>query len=761
MKKNIINFSESSDRRTGFMSSESRHSFIIDEKRWPTVEHYVQAKRFQGTLYEDELRKAPNVFQLHRMVKGRKIRKTDSSGELVGSETVYGKKRYHSRRDWDDVKDDILEEAMQAKFDQNPRLQERLKETGSAMLVDEKDIRTGPILEAIRTEIDISEIPKVQTKKIKLRDIRSFDLTDKDNLVIYKYLEIYNLLKSTKITLEEIVPETLYTSSKLYISEILSTPWSDIYRTMPNYISLYNKVDKYVSTYRPQIYDVSVVTDHISALLMWMKNGLRKEQRDVFLSHVRKVEPRKRVRFGKDVPKKEKGASSKNIKRDKKNILEILRSESGEQAEQLTLRQLKKLHKKRFRRRLVIPKDQLIDYLRDVYAEGEHLEKPKGKRRKGLVPKKPKIPPKAPKLLEVVDKKGPTFEVWGESLKEFAPELLAIGGYYPKKKIRKRTVFDKSKIRFQRMYMEDVQKVMFKALPDQEKYIQAYQKWVQEKILDFVDMAIQLASLKNEQEITGEIIQYAINDIYGCHIELSWDFDLEFDYTPIIKDVLSKSKTYAKYSLTDDAQEMLSQYIERLGAMLVEPVESKKYLLGEENASYELFRERLEDLRTWFDVETEKQADQYGSLDSLQVFILRALSNIMVNMTAFEPTSEYDICIRSFLALLPPGNWRQGAMPYIESVIEDYEDGMDIDELEEILQEQYAIEFKLGDIKTIVVEHEKISDENVNVMCLVIFAAALHYLSPSLRKKQFDWLLRRVKKLADLGVAQLVKEIEV
>jgi ribA/ribD-fused uncharacterized protein len=99
----------------GEFSNFAPFPFTLKGKQWPTTEHYFQAQKFAGTEHEEEIRKLASP-----MVAARKGR----SRELP------------LRRDWESAKDNIMREALQAKFTQHPELQKLLLETGDAVLVE-------------------------------------------------------------------------------------------------------------------------------------------------------------------------------------------------------------------------------------------------------------------------------------------------------------------------------------------------------------------------------------------------------------------------------------------------------------------------------------------------------------------------------------------------------------------------------------------------------------------------------------------------
>jgi ribA/ribD-fused uncharacterized protein len=82
---------------------------------WRTTEHYFQAQKFAGTRHEEAIRLTPSPMVAARM--GR-----DRSKPL--------------RADWDAVKDDVMREAVLAKFQQHPSLRDLLLSTGDAQIVE-------------------------------------------------------------------------------------------------------------------------------------------------------------------------------------------------------------------------------------------------------------------------------------------------------------------------------------------------------------------------------------------------------------------------------------------------------------------------------------------------------------------------------------------------------------------------------------------------------------------------------------------------
>ena len=99
----------------GAFSNFSAHRIVLNEKTWRTVEHYFQAQKFAGTEHEEEIRREVSPMIVARMGRDRKR---------------------PLRPDWESVKDDVMREALRAKFSQHKDLREMLLGTGDATLVE-------------------------------------------------------------------------------------------------------------------------------------------------------------------------------------------------------------------------------------------------------------------------------------------------------------------------------------------------------------------------------------------------------------------------------------------------------------------------------------------------------------------------------------------------------------------------------------------------------------------------------------------------
>jgi ribA/ribD-fused uncharacterized protein len=99
----------------GEFSNFAPFPITLQGKVWPTSEHYFQAQKFAGTEHEEAIRQVRRPMLAARM--GR-----DRNRPL--------------RHDWETVKDDVMREAVRAKFTQHPELLKLLLATGDAHLVE-------------------------------------------------------------------------------------------------------------------------------------------------------------------------------------------------------------------------------------------------------------------------------------------------------------------------------------------------------------------------------------------------------------------------------------------------------------------------------------------------------------------------------------------------------------------------------------------------------------------------------------------------
>lgn len=99
----------------GEFSNFSTHPFRLKGRVWPTSEHYFQAQKFAGTEHEETVRNAKTPSMAAKLGRSRSL---------------------PLRTDWEIVKEDVMRDALRAKFDQHPKLKALLLSTGDAELIE-------------------------------------------------------------------------------------------------------------------------------------------------------------------------------------------------------------------------------------------------------------------------------------------------------------------------------------------------------------------------------------------------------------------------------------------------------------------------------------------------------------------------------------------------------------------------------------------------------------------------------------------------
>jgi len=115
MSESPIYFYNTTDYPYGCFSNFSRHSIFLKGKKWPTSEHYFQAQKFVDTSYEELVRNARDPGEAARL--GR-----DRSKPL--------------RKDWENIKNEVMKEVVMAKFIQHKDLLQILLGSGDKVLIE-------------------------------------------------------------------------------------------------------------------------------------------------------------------------------------------------------------------------------------------------------------------------------------------------------------------------------------------------------------------------------------------------------------------------------------------------------------------------------------------------------------------------------------------------------------------------------------------------------------------------------------------------
>ncbi|MDD3900678.1 MAG: NADAR family protein [Fermentimonas sp.] len=115
MEEKIIIHFYSLNKEFGEFSNFALYPVKLKGKEWPTSEHYFQAQKFEDQSYQKEIQRAHSPMKAAELGRSREVK---------------------IRRNRDKIKDNVMYEAVYAKFTQYPELQELLLSTEDAILVE-------------------------------------------------------------------------------------------------------------------------------------------------------------------------------------------------------------------------------------------------------------------------------------------------------------------------------------------------------------------------------------------------------------------------------------------------------------------------------------------------------------------------------------------------------------------------------------------------------------------------------------------------
>jgi len=99
----------------GEFSNFALYPIKVKGKIWKTSEHYFQAQKFDNKDYQAKIRKAATPMKAAQLGRDRKVR---------------------IRKNWDNMKDNVMYDALKAKFSQNEELKRLLIETEDKILIE-------------------------------------------------------------------------------------------------------------------------------------------------------------------------------------------------------------------------------------------------------------------------------------------------------------------------------------------------------------------------------------------------------------------------------------------------------------------------------------------------------------------------------------------------------------------------------------------------------------------------------------------------
>lgn len=129
-----------------WLSNFSPHGFELDGQYWPTVEHYFQAAKFPGDPIQEEVRRLSSPKEAEKQGRTRTV---------------------PIRPDWEQVKEEVMLQAVTTKFLAHADIRQKLIDTGERPLIENAPgdyywgcgrtgtgkNRLGVILERVREEL--------------------------------------------------------------------------------------------------------------------------------------------------------------------------------------------------------------------------------------------------------------------------------------------------------------------------------------------------------------------------------------------------------------------------------------------------------------------------------------------------------------------------------------------------------------------------------------------------------------------------------
>jgi len=112
---NSIHFYHS-DQAWGEFSNFSQHAIYLQGQIWRTTEHFYQSQKFQNTEYQEKVRLAASPMQA-------KLMASKFEEKLI-------------RSNWQSIKEDVMWQAVSAKFSQHPELKALLLSTGQRHIAE-------------------------------------------------------------------------------------------------------------------------------------------------------------------------------------------------------------------------------------------------------------------------------------------------------------------------------------------------------------------------------------------------------------------------------------------------------------------------------------------------------------------------------------------------------------------------------------------------------------------------------------------------
>jgi len=295
MAEPVITIPKHTDKHLGFLNSAWVSPFEIDGKIWQSVERYVFAKQFEGTVLEEKIRLAKNMYLAKLLARPRKLL-IDDDGHLTKT-YVYGEENCQISDSYTvSGRTKHLKKATKAKFNQNKKLMAMLLKT-NGIKIKASDPDLGDILEDIRQ--NGSAIKKKDIKRFISnpgKDIKSGenheDLVDHFIRGIQWVKEMEHIKKGKSEWQTEMLedvfynfydendPETLKITNQIltiireWVNYICGI-WQEVIKNMPNFNDLVRGVEIKLKHLATSIF--------LAAIIRWVLMDATCDERERFI----------------------------------------------------------------------------------------------------------------------------------------------------------------------------------------------------------------------------------------------------------------------------------------------------------------------------------------------------------------------------------------------------------------------------------------------------------------------------------------------
>lgn len=236
----------SNDSPNGFYEGVNNEPDTSNRMWYPTVTHFIESKKFEGTQYEKVILQAKTAANVKRLTKERVILVSD--GDALYYKKVYGTKSNMCmpRENWRRVRLKLLERAIRLKFKTCPKLKNKLLGTYPSNLKSDDNDETARILLRLRDEI--RKTTKLSTNSEDLDE----DVFKDVNLTIIRALLMKLSLYISKMeglnrVFPEMVDDAIYNISPKVLNSY--TKWASEKSTSLESIEKPN-LDKYIKETR-------------------------------------------------------------------------------------------------------------------------------------------------------------------------------------------------------------------------------------------------------------------------------------------------------------------------------------------------------------------------------------------------------------------------------------------------------------------------------------------------------------------------------